>query len=193
MNIKEKSREYAQGKALDAITAAIEQAYTDGYVAGYNDGASANNTDNKNVVMIEGVEYVDLGLKSKTLWAKDYLRDSKNNILHLNYYEAEKLWSIPSVNQFEELDNHCKKELITDNKGVVHGIRYRSLSNNAYIDLSYSYGIINKSISPLDSFAFWLDSCGYIDSGFGRFASIKGCTSLKAEIALPVILVKKAK
>ena len=193
MNVQEKSKEYAQGKALDAITAAIEQAYTDGYVAGYNDGASANNTDNKNVVLIEGVEYVDLGLKSKTLWAKDYLRDNKNNILHLNYYEAEKLWSIPSENQFEELDNHCKKELITDNKGGVHGIRYRSLSNNAYIDLSYSYGIINKSISPLDSFAFWLDSCGYIDSGIGRFASIKGCTSLKAEIALPVILVKKAK
>ena len=34
MDIIEKSKEYAKGKAIDALTAAIEQAYVDGY----NDG-----------------------------------------------------------------------------------------------------------------------------------------------------------
>ena len=193
MNVQEKSKEYAKGKALDAITAAIEQAYTDGYEAGFNAGASANNTDNNGVVLIDGIEFVDLGLPSKALWAKEYLKDRNNNILRLNYYEAEKLCVIPSKDQFDELDRCCKKELITNKDGQVRTIRYRSLENNAYIDLSYTYGIINKSVSLLDSFAFWLKSIVHIESGIAKCASIKGCTSLKAEIALPVILVKKAK
>ena len=192
MNITEKSKEYAKSKALEAITAAIEQAYIDGYEAGFNAGASANNTDNNGVVLIDGVEFVDMGLPSNTLWAKEYLKDSKDYVLRLNYYEAEKLSIIPSEKQFDELDKRCKKELITNNNGVVRAIRYRSLVNNAFIELPYTYGIINKSVSLLDTFAFWLDSCGYIDSGVARCASIKGCTPLEAEIALPVILVKKA-
>ena len=33
MNIVEKSKQYAQGKALEAMTSAIEKAYADGYNA----------------------------------------------------------------------------------------------------------------------------------------------------------------
>jgi hypothetical protein len=54
MNITERSKEYAKGKALDAITAAIEQAYADGY----NDGLK--HLENEKLEAIkDGVEYVD--------------------------------------------------------------------------------------------------------------------------------------
>lgn len=192
MTIEEKSKEYAKGKAFDAITSAIEQAYADGYEAGFNAGASANNTDNKGVVLIDGVEYVDLGLPSNTLWAKEYLKDSNNKRLSLSYYEAAKVGTIPSEEQFTDLEICCKKELMTNKDGEVRAIRYRSKSNNAFIDFPYSYyGVIGKSSALFDSFAFWLNSSGYISSGSGKCASIKGIESLKAEIKLPVILVKK--
>lgn len=38
MNISEKSKEYAEGKALNAITTAIEEAYAEGYRTGYREG-----------------------------------------------------------------------------------------------------------------------------------------------------------
>ena len=38
MNITDKSKEYAEGKALSAITSAIEDAYAAGYQEGYEDG-----------------------------------------------------------------------------------------------------------------------------------------------------------
>ena len=38
MDIKEKAKEYAEGKALSAITIAVEEAYATGYQEGYADG-----------------------------------------------------------------------------------------------------------------------------------------------------------
>ena len=87
MNITEKSKEYAEGKAIDAISAAIEQAYADGYKDGYNEGLSSRDNFSSNEVE-DGVEYADLGLPSGTKWAIDFLRDDKGKVKFLLYEEA---------------------------------------------------------------------------------------------------------
>ena len=43
MDILEKSKEYAAGKALDAMTATIAEAYAAGYKEGYNQALSKFN------------------------------------------------------------------------------------------------------------------------------------------------------
>ena len=78
MNIKESAKAYAEGKAVDALTAAIEQAYADGYNAGFNDGL-ASKKDDLPADFDNGVEYVDLGLPSGTKWGADYLKDKDGN------------------------------------------------------------------------------------------------------------------
>jgi hypothetical protein len=104
MNIKDKAKEYAEGKAMNALTAAIESAYAEGYNAGFNDGVASKEGE-KPDDLDDGVEYVDLGLPSGTKWAADYLKDKDGNIIYLTYGEAEKL-NIPTMEQYKELHNN---------------------------------------------------------------------------------------
>lgn len=105
MDINERSKEYAAGKALSAINAAIEQAYIDGY----NDGLKHLELERLEAIK-EGVEYVDLGLPSGTLWSSICVSDGLNTRL-FPYIEASKL-SIPTKEQFEELITNCKRHNI---------------------------------------------------------------------------------
>lgn len=88
MDINEKAKDYAEGKATAAIEQAIAKAFADGYKAGYE--------DRDNEVQIEmdndaDIEFVDLDLPSGTLWAKDSLRDENGKILYLTFREAKKI------------------------------------------------------------------------------------------------------
>ena len=71
MEIIERGKKYAEGKALSALSSVIEQAYIDGY----NDGLKHLEIE-KLEAMKEGVEYVDLDLPSGTLWSSRYVNDS---------------------------------------------------------------------------------------------------------------------
>lgn len=73
MNIKEKSKLYAEEKALEAISTAIEQAYE----AGYHDGLKHCENERLEVIK-DGVEYVDLGLPSGTMWSSCCIKLSQN-------------------------------------------------------------------------------------------------------------------
>jgi hypothetical protein len=68
MDILEKSKEYAKGKAIDAITAAIEQAYADGY----KDGLEHYENERLDSI-VDGIEYKDLNLPTGTRWASCYV------------------------------------------------------------------------------------------------------------------------
>ena len=69
MDIIEKAKEYAEEKAIKGINALVEQAYLDGY----NDGLKHH--ENEKLALIkDGVEYVDLGLPSGTLWSLKYVK-----------------------------------------------------------------------------------------------------------------------
>lgn len=149
MNITEKSKEYAKGKAFEAMTAAIEQAYADGY----NDGMQHR----ENLILesiVDGVEYVDLDLDSRLLWSSRYVK--KNDMVSfLPYIEASKL-HIPTKENFDELFRLCAIDCSNVNKS--EGIRFTGKNGKTLIipyfhpeEIKYDVGL---------HFHFWLKDEG---------------------------------
>ena len=93
---------YAEGKVAEALKQVVADAYMAGYNAGYQDGVDKVAKDSA----LEGVEYVDLGLPSGTLWASDYVKDG-DEVLFLPYPEALK-YNIPTEEQVDELQSFVK-------------------------------------------------------------------------------------
>ena len=104
--ISEKAKNYADGKVLEALTAAVENAYTDGYKAGYNDAVEKLNNGAQELES-DGITYVDLGLPSGTLWTLKYFEDEEENINYLPYVKAAKL-GLPTKEQVDELIEKCR-------------------------------------------------------------------------------------
>ena len=104
--ISEKAKNYADGKVLEALTAAVENAYTDGYKAGYNDAVEKLNNGAQKLES-DGITYVDLGLPSGTLWTLKYFEDEEENINYLPYVKAAKL-GLPTKEQVDELIEKCR-------------------------------------------------------------------------------------
>ena len=151
MEIKEKAKSYAEGKALDSITAAIEHAYEDGYKDGYKDGVS-----NLEPLILQGnhedIEYVDLGLPSGTKWPSDYLRDKNGKILYFNFEEASR-YNLPTKEQFQELlGNSVHKTYTTSNgkKCKILGI------NSKFINIEFAGVKSTVGLSKAPLLCFWL-------------------------------------
>ena len=147
MNITEKAKAYAEGKALSAITTAIEEAYAAGYKDGFYDG----NTSKEKVFINElksNMEFVDLGLPDRTKWAKDYLRDENGRILYLTFDEASK-YNIPTVSQYWDLfHNSDGLSKGCDQEGTCHILGRNGNCLNLKVDV-----IINGKFP-----VFWLNS-----------------------------------
>ena len=101
-DIMEIAANYAEGKAKDALDKAIAQAYADGYRDGYKDREEETPVDLRG----NKTEFVDLGLPSGTLWAKDFEKDG-GNTLFVPYTQAKR-YNIPTREQWEELVNCCE-------------------------------------------------------------------------------------
>lgn len=99
MDIK-KAKDYSEGKALNALNKAIEEAYIQGYNDGFKDGLNQNMPD---------IEYVDLGLPTGTKWSNAFLTDENDEMVYLTYDEAMK-YNIPAFSQYTELVDYCKWE-----------------------------------------------------------------------------------
>lgn len=93
---------YAANKTNEVITKAIAQAYAEGYQKGYKDGVESIPVDLRN----GNTEFVDLGLPSGTLWAKDYVKEN-GKLLYLPYCKAEQ-YQLPTKEQWTELVNTCR-------------------------------------------------------------------------------------
>ena len=148
MVLAEKSEKYAAGKANAAIDKAIAQAYADGYRDGYKareEEIPVDLRDNK-------TEFVDLGLPSGTLWAKDYERaDGK---LHFLPFGQAKNYSIPTLEQWEELCNKC--EWVNNGNGFACiGIN----GNAIYFDFT-GYIKVSQHITNPGTANFWIYSDG---------------------------------
>ena len=104
--ISEKAKNYADGKVLEALTAAVENAYTDGYKAGYNDAVEKLNNGAQELES-DGITYIDLGLPSGTLWTLKYFEDEEENTNYLPYVKAAKL-GLPTKEQVDELIEKCR-------------------------------------------------------------------------------------
>ena len=187
MNILEKAKKYADEKALKAINAVVEQAYIDGY----NDGMRhRENLILENIQ--EGVEYVDLGLPSGTLWSSKYVSEKNKRRNYLPYLEASKL-NIPTKGQFEELCLECQLSYIITTK--VKGITFTGITGNS-ITIEYSYVSGINAPGNWESFIFWLQDDDESKEKACAFLSPKGNelkgTIIKAfmGLKLPIMLVK---
>ena len=169
MEIEEKAKRYAEGKAISAITAAIEKAYIDGYKSGYRDGVTKRVPPKE---FIDGVEYVDLGLPSGTRWSSTILLDENRWPMYLPYDKASKL-NIPTADQFNELIHHCN----------THAHEYINIGNNV-ID------IIKKGSEDtfFKGLVFWLK--GSTDSiSEGLCANNNKVSKIYKGCELPIMLV----
>ena len=161
MDIREKAKQYADGKALSAINAAIEEAYAEGYKSGYEDGYAKREEVNP-IVLNDGVEYVDLALPSGTKWSSYYLKDDEGKILYLSHLDALK-YNIPTKEQYEELRQWCR---ISDH--IHTSYRIRSVDyvgrNGKTILLDRAYIFMGVQCYD-DEYRFWLkDSADDIKS-----------------------------
>lgn len=97
------AKKYAEGKVNDALNQVVAEAYMAGYNAGYQDGCNKVVKDS----VMEGIEYVDLGLPSGTLWSSDYVKDDNGNTIYVTQ-ENSADYKIPTYEQFKELMDECK-------------------------------------------------------------------------------------
>lgn len=152
MDIKERAKHYAEGKAQEAITSAIEQAYADGY----SDGMK--HRENEELELIEqGVKYVDLGLPSGTLWSSSCIRDESKSRRKLTYIEASK-HSIPTKTQFIELCNECVANPYYDKRNsdnIIRGIKFIGSTGDSIVIEFMSIDEFHN-IDKTESVCFWL-------------------------------------
>lgn len=186
MDIKEKAKAYAEGKAQDAITTAIEEAYAAGYKDGYNEGLSSRDNLSPNEI-VEGVEYVDLGLPSGTKWANDFLRD-ENGKIKLFHYDEARNYNVPNPMQFREFLEYTSRSLYEE---CFTGKRStRILGANGY---EFFWGKLQSTIANISpskfDFMFWLKDM--VEKGSERNAvqDSKIVNIFKGH-KLPIILVR---
>ena len=115
MNVEEKARKFAEGKAINALNQAIEEAYAEGYRDGYKD-----REDEIPVELQENkTEFVDLGLPSGTRWASTFETVDGSNCLYLPFEQAKK-YQLPNREQYQELLDCCKWDRRDKNGGFDH-------------------------------------------------------------------------
>lgn len=113
-SLQEKANSYAEKQVIKVLKESFAKVYSDGYRDGYKDREGEipiDLRDNK-------TEYVDLGLPSGTLWAKDYVKGEDGKISYYTYEEASIL-NIPTRDQWNELKNCCKWDFVIDKTGLL--------------------------------------------------------------------------
>ena len=101
--LKDKAAHYAAEKTNEIIAKAIAQAYADGYRDGYKECQDKVTVD----LSCNNIEFVDLGLPSKTAFSSKFLKDEKGNNCYLPYEKAAE-FDIPTKEQIEELFEKCR-------------------------------------------------------------------------------------
>lgn len=183
MDIIEKSKEYAKGKAIDALTAAIEQAYVDGY----ND--CLKHFENERLEsFVDGVEYVDLMLPSGTKWATDYIISDQRKFRKFSYVEANK-FNLPTKEDFEELCRECRIDIHPND--LTDRIRITGKNGKKIEFLVKALDEENKSVGFPH---FWLKNEGEdIEKEYALIDESKkiSCPKTFMGYKLPVLLVLK--
>lgn len=194
--LKEKANNYAEEKVLDVLKEALAKVYADGYRDGYKDREAEMPVNLRH----NETEFVDLGLPSGTLWAKEYEKDS-NEIMYLPYQET-KQFQLPTEEMWKELLETCKWKGDYSSSGlsfygvVCIGPNGNSIkfSSKGYIQLTEILGRPNYGGGYV---YFWLDDgeegnekkAIYITSGSERKPDIE-ILKVFTGYKLPVRLVK---
>ena len=186
MNITEKSKDYTKGKALEAITAAIEQAYEDGY----NDGMKHLENEKLDAIK-DGVEYKDLGYKKGIQWSSEYIYHGKRIILP--YLEASKL-NLPTKEQFEELCRECFPSYVNTTKH--HGVKFTGTNGESIVIEYYTCNEL-ANLDKKDVFNFWLKDDGESNERLTANVKIENNKAIPIfekvymGLKLPVMLVRE--
>ena len=187
MDINEVAKQYAEGKAVNAMTAAIQQAYFDGY----NDGMQHREKLILDAI-VDGVQYVDLQLPSGKMWSSSYVKN-KDLYNSLPYIEASKL-HIPTKEDFEELCTYCAKDYYLTKD--VKGIQFTG-TNGEKIIIPY-YKIKEKADEDyVEHFTFWVkdddDSTNknYAFNSSRKEGIVGFVTKIFMGYKLPIMLVKE--
>ena len=153
IELLDKADKYAAGKINEAIDKVIAQAYADGYRDGYKDREEEIPVDFRD----NQTEYVDLGLPSGTLWAKDYERKN-GEVIFLPYCQTIEL-SLPTKERWNELFSLCHWEYTYLSNS---SSKYDCIGPNGNFIAFYSHGysLIGSRIEYQNRNYFWLnDQC----------------------------------
>lgn len=125
VELTQKAAQYAAEKSNEVIANALSKAYEDGYRDGYKDREEeipVDLRDNK-------TEYVDLGLPSGTMWAKN--NETENGrTLFFPYYKAGDL-SLPTEEQWSELQSICEWKGAYNSFNEVYSITFIGPNGNS--------------------------------------------------------------
>lgn len=157
MDIKEKAKMYAEGKAFDAISSAIENAYAEGYKDGYKDGIAKADIEPP-VEIVDGIRYIDLGLPSGKKWSFECLINKSSRFREYSkftYEEASK-YNLPTKEDYIELINHCELIPKKNPDKNVYQWDFLDKRNGNYIQVSKTYAVTASSTKEYKSFVFWL-------------------------------------
>ena len=196
MNVIEKAKEYAKGKALSVISDAIVQAYADGYNEGYNKGINSRAQTSED--LIGGVIFVNLGLSSGTEWSSTYIKDENNMAKFVTYEDASK-YEIPTLNDYLELLRECIVRNTNSPNNVFETNGNLIIGKNGHvINLPYTcqlcQALLPNNYKLSNSFMFWLkdeeEGNERLCADYGRRdKSLKIFMGLK----IPMMLVRKTK
>ncbi len=183
MMIMEKAKEYAKGKAMDALTSVIEQAYVDGYNAGLNHLKTEALEAAK-----EHMKYVPINLGDGIIWFVGYMKDNVGRVATLPYVEAAKL-DIPTKEDVEKLISTCKIDYVRETR--FHGLKFTDQNGERLI---IPYGTYyEQNDKGTEEVIFWVkDNEDCQEKTFARFTGSKFTFSTAyMGYRLPVLLIKK--
>ena len=187
MDITDKSKEYAEGKALSAITSAIEDAYAAGYQEGYAAGYE-NRDKPEEPAKYNNVFYINLDLPSGTQWATGYLTKANGEIELLRFIDA-RTFNIPTIKQFQELLDNTEQfkknfdgQLITEFVSVRNSARFW-LPNGCYNS--------DNNVFKQDNYMFWLKESFHTLERSYAFGSTIIRRETNTLCKRPVLLVSK--
>ncbi len=129
--LKELSANYATEKTNELISQIVAQAFADGYRKGYKDREDETPVDLRD----GNTEFVDLGLPSRTMWAKEF-EQTGDNVNYLPYCDASTL-SLPTEEQWNELLSFCRWEFTYVNN---YSRKYDCIGPNGKVITFKSYG-----------------------------------------------------
>ena len=154
VELTEKAAQYAAEKSNEVIANALAKAYEDGYRDGYKNREEeipVDLRDNK-------TEYVDLGLPSGTLWAKEYEKEN-GNTLYLPYEKAARL-HLPTMVQWEELQKNCRWHGKYNINQEVYSITFVGPNGNSIIFHATGYKkgnqLVNKNYNGDGHVFLWI-------------------------------------
>ena len=189
IDISVKAVEYAGGKAVDCLTKAIEQAYKDGYLNGFEDGRE----EARNCISTGEVRYVDLGLPSGTLWSDDYVKKD-GKIMYWAYGDACSK-SIPTEEQWNELQENCTWRYTRENNSLVA----KCIGPNGQMIRFWRSGKLEGDVHVHKNAYFWVLSTRVLQKNLRIGARIRFLEDEKGShegefcfvgIGLPIRLVK---